>query len=77
MAGKDISMLSQEERRRLHVIHKALEGELKQVEAAQTLSLSFRHVNRIVNKVRREGDRAIAHKSRGKPSDRRLAEATK
>ena len=77
MAGEDIIMLSQEERKRLYVIHKALEGELKQVEAAQILSLSFRHINRIVNKVRKEGDKAIAHKSRGKPGNRKLPEATK
>lgn len=77
MVGKDIIMLSQEERKRLHVFHKVLEGELKQVEAAEILSLSFRHVNRLVNKIRREGDKAIAHKSRGKPSNRRLPEKQK
>lgn len=77
MAGKDIIMVSQEERKRLHLIHKVFEGAIKQVEAAEVLNLSFRHTNRIVNKVRREGDKAIAHKSRGKQGNRKLPEATK
>lgn len=77
MAGKDIIMLSREERKRGHVLHKVLDGELKQVEAAEILSLSFRHANRLVHRVRREGDKAIAHKSRGKPSNRRLPEEQK
>lgn len=77
MAGKDIIMISQEERKRLHLIQKVLDGAIKQVEAAEVLQLSYRHTNRMVNKVRREGDKAIAHKSRGKPGNRRLPDATK
>ncbi|MDP2682057.1 MAG: ISNCY family transposase [Deltaproteobacteria bacterium] len=77
MAGKDILMVSQEERKRLHLIHKVIEGAIKQVEAAEVIHLSYRHTNRIVNKVRREGDKAIVHKSRGKPSNRRLPEKVK
>ena len=57
MAGKDILMVSQEERKRLHLIHKVIEGAIKQVEAAEVIHLSYRHINRIVNKVRREGDK--------------------
>lgn len=72
MAGKDIIMISQEERKRLHLIHKILEGELKQVEATEILGLSYRHTNRIVNKVKDGGDREIAHKLRGKPSNRKI-----
>ena len=77
MAGKDILMVSQEERKRLHLIHKVIEGAIKQVLAAEVIHLSYRHTNRIVNKVRREGDKAIVHKSRGKPSNRRLPEKVK
>ena len=56
MAGKDIIMASQGELRRLHVIQKVLEGGLKQVEAAEILSLSCRHIRRVVKRVRGEGE---------------------
>lgn len=72
MARKDIIMLTQQELKRLHVIKKVFEGVMKQVEAAEKLSLSDRQIRRLINKVRIEGDPGIAHKSRGKPSGRRL-----
>lgn len=61
MAGKDVVMLSQEERKRLQVIYKGVGvGAKTSRSRADAFSLSFRPVNRIVNKVRR----AIAHKYR-------------
>lgn len=72
MAGKDIIMMTQEELKRLHIIHKALDGKIKQIEAAEILSLSDRQIRRLTARVRQEGDGGIAHKSRGKESNRRL-----
>lgn len=72
MAGKDIIMLTQEELKKLHIIRKALEGKIKQVEAADMLSLSDRQIRRLTARVRQEGDAGIAHKSRGRPSNRRV-----
>jgi transposase-like protein len=72
MAGEDIIMASQEELRRLHVIQRVLEGGLKQVEAAEILSLSSRHIRRVVKRVRGEGDRGIVHRLRGWPSNRKI-----
>lgn len=77
MAGKDIIMLSQRELKRLHLIRKALEGTLKQVEAADILLLSDRQIRRIIKRVRLEGDGGITHKSRGRPSNRRLPKKIK
>ena len=65
MAGKDIIQMSQRELTRLHVIHKAIEGLLKQAEAAEMLLLSDRQIRRLINKVREEGEVGIIHKSRG------------
>lgn len=70
MAGKDILQMSQRDRTRLHVIPKAIEGLVKQSEAAELLLLSSRHIRRLIKKVREEGDWGIIHKSRGKPSNR-------
>ena len=72
MSRKDIIMLSQRELKRLHVIKRVFEGVMKQVEAAEMLSLSDRQIRRLIKKVRLEGDAGIAHKSRGEPSSRRL-----
>jgi len=74
MAGKDIIMLTHEELKRLHIIHKALDGKIKQIEAAEILFLSDRQIRRLLVRVREEGDAGIAHKSRGKESNRRLPE---
>jgi hypothetical protein len=73
MAREDMIMMHQGELKRLHVIQKILERVIKQVEAAEILSLSGRQVRRIVKRIRSEGDRGAIHKSRGRPSNRRIS----
>ena len=70
-------MASQEELRRLHVIQKVLEGGIKQVGAAEILSLSSRHIRRVVKRVKEEGHRGIVHRSRGRPSNRKIPDQIK
>jgi len=77
MAREGIIMATQEELRRLHVIEKVLEGGLKQVEAAEILSLSSRHIRRVVKRVKKEGQRGIVHRSRGRPSNRKIPDQLK
>jgi len=77
MAREDMIMMHQREVKRLHVIRKVLERVIKQVEAAEILSLSGRQIRRIVKRIRREGDRGIVHQSRGRPSNRRVADKVK
>jgi transposase len=72
VAGEDIIMVRQKELKRLHVIHKVIEGTLTQKEAADLVSLSERQIRRIVSRLREEGDGGIRHRSRGKPSPRKL-----
>lgn len=76
-AGEDMIMARQGELKRLHVIEKVLEGIVKQVEAAEILSLSGRQIRRIVKRIRGEGSRGIIHRSRGKPSNRRISHKIK
>ncbi|MEI9479386.1 MAG: helix-turn-helix domain-containing protein, partial [Deltaproteobacteria bacterium] len=45
---------------------------IKQVEAVEILLLSSRQIGRIVKRIKIEGDKGIIHKSRGKPSNRRI-----
>ncbi len=73
MAGEDIIMVRQKELKRLHVIHKVIEGTVSQKEAADLVSLSERQIRRIVSRIRKEGDEGIRHRSRGKPSNRKLS----
>jgi hypothetical protein len=70
-------MASQEELKRLHVIRKVLERVMKQVRAAEVLSLSIRQIRRLVKRVKGEGDRGIVHQSRGKLSNRRIEDKVK
>jgi len=55
---------------RLAIIHKAISGQIIQQEAGNILGLCTRQVRRIAAKVRTQGDEAIIHKSRGRPSNR-------
>ena len=72
MAGENIVMLRQRELKRLHVIHKVIEGTMTQTEAAELISLTERQVRRIVARILEEGDEGIRHRSRGRPSKRKL-----
>jgi hypothetical protein len=73
MASQDIIMLSQKELIRLHIVHKIRNKELKHKEASKILSLSERQMRRVVSRVTIGGDQGIVHKSRGKPSNRRIS----
>jgi transposase len=70
MAGKDIIMATQKELKRLHVIHKVMEGQITQAEAASITGLSDRQIRRIVKRIREGGDNGIVHKSRDRASNR-------
>lgn len=72
MADKDIIMVRQMELKRLHVIHTVIQGAITQKDAAKLLSLSERQIRRIVRRIQEEGDCGIIHKSRGRPSGRKL-----
>lgn len=67
--------LSQRERDRLKVLHEVEQGHLKQVEAAQRLRLTDRHIRRLLARLRREGDRGLVHRLRGRLSNRKIPPA--
>ena len=72
MAGKDIIVMSSEESRRISIINQALEKQISQKKAAEVIGLSYRQTRRLVGKLREEGNRGLIHKSRGKPSNRKI-----
>jgi transposase len=69
--------MSAKERDRLKVMAAMRQGRLKQVEAARLMKLSIRHVRRIQRRYAEEGDAGLVHRSRGQPSNRRMAAATR
>jgi len=66
-------MMSGKELRRVHVIRQTMEKKLTQAKAGELVGLTARHVRRLVQRVRQEGDQGLAHRGRGKPSNRRIA----
>src|SRR5579872_587305 len=64
--------MSQPERDVLQVLHRVLDGSLTQVEAARLLRLSTRQVRRLQHRLDRQGDQAVVHGLRGKPSNHRI-----
>jgi hypothetical protein len=68
MAGKDIIMATQEELKRLNIIHKVLDKSITQTEAAGILDLTDRHIRRVAARITKEGDKGIVHKLRGQPA---------
>mgnify|MGYP001605338418 CR=1 FL=1 len=77
MVREDKVLMSVKELRRLHVIHQVIEKQVTQEKAGELLELTDRQVRRMVKRVRREGDRGLAHRSRGKPSNRAIDGKTK
>lgn len=59
---------------RLHVIKLVLEKRLTWTQAAERLGLKERQVGRLCASVRVEGNAGILHKSKGRPSNRRLSD---
>jgi len=64
--------MSQPERDVLQILHLIRAGVLTQVEAARLLRLSTRQVRRLQRRLDHEGDQAVVHGLRGKPSNHRL-----
>jgi transposase len=64
--------MSQHERDLLKVMHQVLAGTLAQADAARLLRLSVRQVRRIQRRLEQQGDGAVVHRLRGRPSNRRL-----
>jgi transposase len=67
--------MSRKERERLKVVAQVAEGRLKQVEAARLMKLTVRHVRRLQDRYDAQGDAGLVHRSRGRPSNRRIPAA--
>jgi transposase len=75
MSQPELFVMSQRERDRLQVLHEVQKGHLRQKAAGLQLGLTERWVRKLLRRLRAEGDRGVVHRSRGRPSNRKLPEA--
>jgi transposase len=69
--------MSQEERDRLHWLKLARDRRITQKQAAERIGVSERWVRKLLRRLKRRGDRAAVHGLRGRPSNRKIAEAVR
>ena len=77
MGRRGTITMSMKEAKLLHVVRQALEKRITQAEAAGVIGLSLRQVQRVVRRVKREGDEGICHRARGKEPNNRIPEKVK
>ena len=69
MKKQDIIMVRNKELKKLHIVKKFIEKQIKQKEAAKVLGISTRQVRRIASRLKAKGDSSIVHRLRGKRSN--------
>jgi transposase len=75
--NRETFALSQKELQRVAVISRCVKGELACARAAGLLCLSVRQIKRLKKRLREDGEAALAHANRGRPSHRRLPQAVR
>src|SRR2546422_4459246 len=75
MSKQEMLVLSTKDRDRLKVLHEVKRKHLTQRAAARQLGISDRWVRKLLVRVRKGGDGGIAHRGRGRRSNRRLPES--
>lgn len=68
-------LMTQADRDRLVALKKADKKRITQQAAAEELDLSVRQIQRLLERMRQQGDAAVLHGLRGKPSNRKIEEA--
>ena len=69
--------MRQKELQRVSVITACVKGDMACASAAGLLCLSVRQIKRLKRRLREDGEAALAHANRGRPSPRRLPERTR
>ena len=75
MAKGEMLQMTQWDIDRIKVLHLAIQKRITQKKAGGLLDLSREWVNRLCQKIKKMGDRAIIHGLRGRPSNHQLPEA--
>ena len=75
--NRETFALSQKELQRVTVISACLKGTVACARAAVLLCLSVRQIKRLKKRMREDGEAALAHANRGRPSHRRLPDTVR
>lgn len=65
--------LNAQEMEKLNIIKKVLIGECTKKEASDSLGLTVRQINRLLIKLKKEGEKGFIHKNRGKESKKKIS----
>ncbi|MBQ3415231.1 MAG: helix-turn-helix domain-containing protein, partial [Clostridia bacterium] len=65
--------LNERENEKLDVIKKVLIGECTKKETSDSLGLTVRQIDRLLNKFKNEGEDGFVHKNRGKESKKKIS----
>jgi transposase len=74
---RGIITMSMREAKRLHLVRKVTEKRITQTEAAQMAGLCLRQLQRIVQRVRADGDPGVCHRARGRKPNNRIPQPVK
>lgn len=74
MAQKELIAMTQKELSKYEIIKRLIRKEINGAEAAKQIGLSVRQVKNIKARVIKQGPKGVIHKSRGKPSNRKISE---
>ena len=77
MVREDRGIMRVKALRRVQVLRQTREQKLTQVEAGTVQGLTTRHIRRLIKRVEQAGDQGLAHRGRGKPSNRRIPDKRK
>ena len=69
--------MSSEEPRRLSIINKAIDKLITHKKSAELIGLSYRQTKRLIKRVKKEGDKGIIHRLRGKRGNRKIDDKIK
>jgi transposase len=75
MSQEELLRMSQKERDRLKVLHEAKKRQITQKQAAEQMGVSERWVRQLLARMRKEGDRAVMHRLRGRRSNRKIPDS--
>lgn len=74
---KEVKLASMKEVKKYQIVKNVIEKRLTQVEASKILKITTRQIRNIKKRIIDEGEVGIVHRSRGKPSNKRISDEIK
>src|SRR4030067_1499482 len=77
MNQEELIRMSQKERDRLQVLHEANQRHITQKGAGAQMGVTERWVRKLLARMRKQGDRAVIHRLRGRRSNRKIPDGVR